>query len=78
MPRATVAEETRNFPYIIAWILFLSSAAVGAGFLLSPEPRKQVLGFALLFAPIVIFGALMGLFYWRSRRLVAQESDDAT
>lgn len=67
-----MAEEKRNFPYIIAWILFLSSAAVGAGFLLSPDPGRQLLGFAFLFAPIVIFGALMALFYWRSRRLAEQ------
>lgn len=64
-----MAEERRNFPYVIAWILFLASAAVGAGFLLSPDPGRQLLGFTLLFAPILIFGGLMGLFYWRSRRL---------
>lgn len=65
-------KDGRNFPYIISWVLFLTSAFVGAGFLLSPDAGRQLIGFAFLFAPIPIFGAVMGLFYWRSRRMAAE------
>ncbi len=65
-------DESRNFPYVIAWLVFIACIVVGAGLLLSPNPGRQVVGFVLLFAPIVGFGALMGLFYWRSRRMAGE------
>ncbi len=67
-------QEKRNFPYVVAWIGFLASVIIGAGLLLSPSPTRQLIGFIMLFAPILIFGALMGLFYWRSRRLAEDDS----
>lgn len=69
---AVAKEDGRNFPYPIAWIVFLACMFVGAGLLSSPDPGRQVLGFALLFAPIVAFGLLMALFYWRSRRQASE------
>lgn len=65
-------EGRRNFPYPAAWVLFLASLLAAAGLLLSPDPAKQVWGLGLLAAPLVAFGLLMALFYWRSRRM-AQE-----
>lgn len=64
----TEAKKERRFPVAIAWIAFLAMVIVGAGFISSPVPGRQVLGFVLLFAPLVIFSLLMALFYWRSRR----------
>ncbi len=66
------ATKERRFPAAISWILFLGLTIVGAGFITSPEPSRQILGVVLLFAPLVAFSLLMALFYWRSRRLAEQ------
>lgn len=72
--------KERGFPTGIAWIVFLAMIIVGAGFISSPDPGRQILGFVLLFSPLVVFSLLMALFYWRSRRhaeeLVAAGSDE--
>ncbi len=60
--------KERRFPVAISWIVFLALVVVGAGFITSPDPGRQVLGFVLLFAPLVLFSLLMALYYWRSKR----------
>lgn len=61
-------EEKRNFPYIIAWALFLASLFFAAGLISNPDPQKQLWGYALLGAPLLCFGALMAVYYLKSRR----------
>lgn len=58
----------RGFPVALSWILFLVMVIVGAGLITSPHPSRQILGFVLLFAPLVLFSLIMALFYYRSRR----------
>lgn len=60
--------KERGFPVAISWILFLVMVIVGAGLITSPTPSRQILGFVLLFAPLILFSIIMALFYWRSRR----------
>jgi hypothetical protein len=62
------ADGERKFPVAISWIAFLALVIIGAGFITSPVPGRQVIGFAMLFAPLIAFSVLMGLYYWRSKR----------
>jgi hypothetical protein len=61
-------EEKRNFPYVVAWILFLGSLFVAGGFILNPDPQKQLWGYVILCAPLLFFAGLMAIYYLKSRR----------
>jgi hypothetical protein len=57
------------------WIGFILSVLIGAGLILSPQPGRQIVGFVLLFAPLVVFTLIMAAYYWRSRRM-AEEAEE--
>lgn len=66
------SEGDRRLPYGVLWALFITSLLVGAGLTWDPDPDKRAWGLFLMVAPLVVFGLLMALFYWRSRRVAAQ------
>lgn len=67
MTTSEPVEEKRNFPYLIAWVLFLGSLFVGAGYILHPDPQKQTIGYIILVVPLFFFLGLMALYYLKSR-----------
>lgn len=69
-------KKERRFPVAISWIAFLAMVLVGAAFISSPDPQRQVIGFVLLFAPLVVFSLVMALFYWRNRRYAERAVND--
>lgn len=58
----------RRIPYIWVWIVFLAMMFVGAGLMTSDDPGRVRAGIAILVLPIAAFSALLGLYYWKSRR----------
>lgn len=55
--------------YSIIWLVFLGVTFTGAALLFSPEESDDLLGVGLVLAPLLLFGALLSAYYWKSRRV---------
>jgi hypothetical protein len=61
-----VATE-RTIPYGWVWLLFLMFLFVGGGMVLGSNSGLRAVGLGLLLAPLAIFGALLMIYYLKSR-----------
>jgi len=58
----------RRFPYGLTWVVFLAALFVGGALVLSDDAGRRAWGLVLILAPVVVFGALMAVYYGLSRR----------
>ncbi|MGB1586205.1 MAG: hypothetical protein ACPHID_04075 [Thermoplasmatota archaeon] len=62
-----MAEKTVRYGWV--WIVFLAVTFTGAGLMFSESPDDDWLGLGLIVLPLIIMGALMALYYWKSRQI---------
>ncbi len=60
-----VADVRIRYPW--AWVALLALIVPGAGLMTSSDPVRVRIGIALILAPILITGAIMAIYYVRSR-----------
>ena len=59
----------RRLKHSLLWVGFLAFTFTGAGLLFTPDTGDDGLGLALILAPLLFLGALMALYYWKSRQV---------
>ena len=69
-PHATPSPpRERRLRYPVLWVLFLMSTVGGAAMLFGADPDDDMLGIVLLALPLLVFGTVLALYYWKSRRV---------